>query len=94
MSGNGADNAHNNQFGGGGCGPTGGVNTGGGEAKGSGHEHKFGYWDSSGSKKGYITYDANGQPGMHIIDGPKWVHDDIMHGPGNEGNGDGNIRIV
>ncbi|MCZ4061157.1 hypothetical protein O3W44_21745 [Pantoea sp. LMR881] len=48
MSGNGGDNAHNNAFGGGGRGPTGGVNTGSGSSGNAGRGN--GYWSMDGVK--------------------------------------------
>ncbi|MCZ4061273.1 S-type pyocin domain-containing protein [Pantoea sp. LMR881] len=89
MSGNGGDNAHNNAFGGGGRGPTGGVNTGSGSSGNAGRGN--GYWSMDGVKPGPISYDSTGHPIISINDGPHWVNDDSLYGSnGNAGNG--NVR--
>ena len=74
-SGNGFDNAHNNQFGDGGRGPTGGVNMGSGSSGNAGGN-------------GYYTYDAgkptsavivDGQVRIDITGGMRWVSDNSIH---------------
>ncbi|WP_082082822.1 S-type pyocin domain-containing protein [Pantoea sp. BL1] len=72
-SGNGFDNAHNNQFGGGGRGPTGGVNMGSGSSGNSGDRGN-----------GYYSYNP-GDPhfladGSILVSGGKnWVSDPSLH---------------
>ncbi|MCU5772840.1 S-type pyocin domain-containing protein [Erwiniaceae bacterium BAC15a-03b] len=94
MAGNGADNAHNNQFGGGSRGPTGGVNTGSGSGN-SGGERGYGYWSTAHIKedKSAITYDEKGEPRIEIRDGARWVGDNSIHWSDDKGgSGNANLR--
>lgn len=68
MSGNGGDNVHNNQFGGGDRGPTGGVNGGPTGLGGSGKGGDWGWKYDPGKNESYI--DGNGQ--AHIVINGGW----------------------
>jgi len=85
MSGNGGDNAHNNQFGGGGRGPTGGVQ-GGPTGLGNGGGGQGGNWGwkyDPGTSGGPTRYDPDGSPRITIDGGWKRVP---MDGNGNGGD--------
>lgn len=75
-SGNGFDNAHNNQFGGGGRGPTGGVNTGSGPSGNAGN----GRYVLSPAKPGEVVGQwVNGEYRIEISRGMNWVPDNSLH---------------
>ena len=75
-SGNGFDNAHNNQFGDGGRGPTGGVNTGSGPSGNSGN----GRYVLSPAKPGEVAGRwVNGELRIEISRGMSWVSDNSIH---------------
>lgn len=75
-SGNGFDNAHNNQFGGGGRGPTGGVNTGSGPSGNAGN----GRYVLSPAKPGEVVGRwVNGEYRIEISRGMNWVPDNSLH---------------
>ncbi|WP_312140756.1 S-type pyocin domain-containing protein [Pantoea septica] len=75
-SGNGFDNAHNNQFGGGGRGPTGGVNTGSGPSGNAGN----GRYVLSPAKPGEVAGRwVNGELRIEISRGMNWVPDNSIH---------------
>lgn len=93
MSGNGGDNAHNNQFGGGGRGPTGGVNTGSGSSNGNSGDRGYGYWQLDPGKPTPTTYDPDGQVRIEINSGMNWVSDNSIHwSDGKGGSGNDNVR--
>ncbi|MCR0999246.1 S-type pyocin domain-containing protein [Serratia rubidaea] len=83
MSGNGGDNAHNNQFGGGGRGPTGGVNGGPTGIGGSGGGGNWGWKYNPGTDANYI--DSNGVP--HIVINGGWERvPSVSSGNGGDSN--------
>lgn len=93
MSGNGGDNAHNNQFGGGGRGPTGGVNTGSGSSNGNSGDRGYGYWQLDPGKPTPTTYGPDGQVRIEINSGMNWVSDNSIHwSDGKGGSGNDNVR--
>jgi hypothetical protein len=73
MSGNGGDNAHNNQFGGGGRGPTEGVNTGSGSSNGNAGDRGYGYWKMDPLSNTPTKYGPDGQVRIEITGGINWV---------------------
>lgn len=76
-SGNGFDNAHNNQFGGGGRGPTGGVNMGSGPSGNAGDRGNGYYsYDPGKPTSGVVV---NGEVRIEISGGEKWVSDNNIH---------------
>lgn len=90
-SGNGFDNAHNNQFGGGGRGPTGGVNMGSGSSGNAGDRGN-----------GYYTYDpgtptsakvVNGEVRIEINGGMRWVSDSSVHWSDGKSGSDGRDNL-
>lgn len=93
MSGNGGDNAHNNQFGGGGRGPTGGINTGSGSSNGNAGNRGYGYWKLDPGKPTPTTYGPDGQVRIEINGGMNWVKDNSIHwSDGKGGCGNDNVR--
>lgn len=91
-SGNGGDNAHNNQFGGGGRGPTGGVNMGSG-SPGNAGDRGNGYYSYDPSQPKTTGY-KDGQVLIEVIAGHNWVSDNSIHwSDGKSGNeGRDNLR--
>lgn len=92
-SGNGSDNAHNSQFGGGSRGPTGGVNTGSGSSGKGGSGNGFGHYqydmdDPSAPYK--PEYNSKGEVVVTISQGPNWVSDDSINW--SDGRNGGNSR--
>ncbi|MEB5837034.1 S-type pyocin domain-containing protein [Pantoea dispersa] len=87
-SGNGSSNAHNNQFGGGSRGPTGGVNTGSGPSGNTG-DRGNGRFVLSPARPGEVAGTiVNGELRIEISRGMNWVADDSLHwsdGKGVEG---------
>ena len=89
MSGNGGDNAHNHQFGGGGRGPTGGVNMGAGNSA------------NSGRGNGYYTYNpgkpsapyTGGEVRIEITGGMNWVSDNSIHWSDGHTGSDGRDNL-
>lgn len=93
MSGNGGDNAHNNQFGGGGRGPTGGINTGSGSSNGNAGDRGYGYWKMDPLSNTPTKYDPDGQVRIEITGGMNWVKDNSIHwSDGKGGSGNDNVR--
>lgn len=93
MSGNGGDNAHNNQFGGGGRGPTGGVNMGSGSSNGNAGDRGNGYWSYDPGVPSPKVNDPDGQVRIEITGGMKWVSDNSVHwSDGKGGSGNDNLR--
>ncbi|MFN3069409.1 S-type pyocin domain-containing protein [Serratia sp. J2] len=94
MSGNGGDNAHNNQFGGGGRGPTGGVNTGAGSSNGNSGDRGYGYWKMDPpTPPGPTRYAPDGSVIINITGGMNWVKDNSIHwSDGKGGSGNDNVR--
>ncbi|MFV8988307.1 hypothetical protein [Serratia fonticola] len=93
MSGNGGDNAHNNQFGGGGRGPTGGVNTGSGSSNGNAGDRGYGYWKLEPGIPSPKKNDPAGEVRIEITGGMKWVSDNSIHwSDGKGGSGNDNVR--
>lgn len=87
-SGNGSDNAHNNQFGGGGRGPTGGVNTGSGSSGNGGSGN--GFYEYRMDEPYKPEYNSKGELVVTISKGPTWVSDDSIHW--SDGRNGGNSR--
>lgn len=83
MSGDGGDNAHNNQFGGGSRGPTGGVNGG---PTGLGRSGRGGGWGWSYNPSNSSYIDSSGQP--HIVIGGGWSR---VPAGNNGGGGSSNV---
>ncbi len=86
MSGNGSDNAHNNQYGGGSRGPTGGVSGGPGSLGNGGNVGGNWAWKYDPGPKSPIKYDPDGSPRIEITGG--WSRVPFV-GDGN-GGGDTN----
>ncbi|MDI7660627.1 hypothetical protein QLZ26_10990 [Cronobacter universalis] len=78
-SGNGADNAHNNQFGGGGRGPTGGVNMGSGSSGNSSDRGNGGYVLSPAKPGEVAGRWVNGEFRIEVSRGMNWVSDNSIH---------------
>lgn len=87
-SGNGSDNAHNNQFGGGSRGPTGGVNTGSSSSGNGGSGNGFYQYRMDEPYK--PEYNSKGELVVTISKGPTWVSDDSIHW--SDGRNGGNSR--
>lgn len=81
--GDGADNAHHNQFGGGERGPTGGVKGGPTGLGGSGKGGGWGWAWEDGKDKSYI--DGNGQ--VHIVISGGWKRVPVHNSNGENGDG-------
>lgn len=93
MSGNGGDHAHNNQFGGGGRGPSGGVNTGSGSSNRNAGDRGYGYWKLEPSIPSPKKNDPAGEVRIEITGGMKWVSDNsIQWSDGKGGSGNDNVR--
>ncbi|EKY1941919.1 S-type pyocin domain-containing protein [Cronobacter turicensis] len=92
-SGNGADNAHNNQFGGGGRGPTGGVNMGSGSSGNSSDRGNGGYVLSPAKPGEVAGRWVNGEFRIEVSRGMNWVSDNSIHWSDGKKGGEGRDNL-
>ncbi|ELY6345207.1 S-type pyocin domain-containing protein [Cronobacter muytjensii] len=92
-SGNGADNAHNNQFGGGGRGPTGGVNMGSGPSGNSSDRGNGGYVLSPAKPGEVAGRWVNGEFRIEVSRGMNWVSDNSIHWSDGKKGGEGRDNL-
>jgi len=93
MSGNGFDNAHNNQFGGGERGPTGGVNMGSGPAGNAGDRGNGRYVLSPPKPGEVISQAADGEYHIVVNRGMNWVSDKSLHWSDGHSGGEGRDNL-